>query len=394
MRTQPTFTRIAMLGAEWALVVLGIAACGGRDDSTQSPATVHGEASTIEVTRVIEQPVDVTLSMPGQLDPYQSVAIYPKVTAFVKAIRVDRGSRVRAGELMADLEAPELVAQRAEAQSKVQAAEAQLAVARSKADADTSTFDKLKAASATPGVVAGNDLVLAQKAVEADQNQIIATQQTAEAARQALQAIMQMEGYLRVSAPFAGVVTERNVHPGALVGPGSGPAAATPMVRVVENDRLRLVVPVPEAYVAGIRDGATVSFAVPAYPGRTFAGRIARVAHDVDVKTRTMAVELDVLNTDGSLVPGTFCQVAWPIHRPEPSLFVRAGSIASTTDRTFVVRVRNGNVEWVDVRTGLSSGPLTEVFGDLRPGDLVATRGTDEIRPGTAVRIHEAKPAT
>ena len=393
MKTQPTLTRIAMLGAEWTLVVLGIAACGGRDASTRTPATVQGGASTIEVTRVIEQPVNVTLSMPGQLDPYQSVAIYPKVTAFVKAIRVDRGSRVRAEELIADLEAPELVAQRAEAQSKRQAAEAQLAVARTKADADTSTFDKLKAASATPGVVAGNDLILALKAVEADQNQIMAAQQTAEAARQALQAIMQMEGYLRVSAPFAGVVTERNVHPGALVGPGSG-AAATPMVRLVENDRLRLVVPVPEAYIAGVRDGATVSFTVPAYPGRTFAGRIARVAHDVDVKTRTMAVELDVVNRDGSLVPGTFCQVAWPIHRLEPSLFVRAGSIASTTDRTFVVRVRNGNVEWVDVRTGLSSGPLTEVFGDLRPGDLVATRGTDEIRPGTAVRIHEAKPAT
>jgi RND family efflux transporter MFP subunit len=343
---------------------------------------------------VIQQPVDVTLSMPGELDPYQTVAIYPKVTAFVKAIRVDRGSRVRAGELMAELEAPELVAQRAEAQSKLQAVEAQLAVARSKADADTSTFDKLKAASATPGVVAGNDLVLAQKAVEADQNQIMAAQQTAEAARQALQAIMQMEGYLRMTAPFGGVITERNVHPGALVGPNSGAGATTPMLRLSQNERLRLVVPVPEAYVAGVRNGATISFTVPAYPGRTFTGSIARVAHDVDVKTRTMAVELDVMNGDGGLVPGTFCQIAWPIHRPEPSLFVPAGSIASTTDRTFVVRVRNGETEWVDVRTGLTSGPLTEVFGDLRAGDAVAAHGSDEIRPGTTVRIQEPKAAT
>src|SRR5204862_1890493 len=128
------------------------------------------------------------------------------------------------------------VAARAESQSKLQAAEAQFAAAQSKADGDTSTYDKLKAASATPGVVAGNDLVLAQKAMEADQHQIAAAQQTTEAARQALQSITQMEGYLRVTAPFDGVVTERNVHPGTLVGPNSGPAAGTPMVRVVQND--------------------------------------------------------------------------------------------------------------------------------------------------------------
>jgi RND family efflux transporter MFP subunit len=312
----------------------------------------------------------------------------------VKTLRVDRGSRVAAGELLAELEAPELVAQRAEAQSKLQAAEAQLGAARSKADADTSTYDKLKAASAIPGVVAGNDLVLAQKAVEADHNQVAAAQQTVEAARQAVQAITQMTGYLRVTAPFSGVVTERNVHPGALVGPNSGPASTTPMLRIVQDDRLRLVVPVPEAYVAGVEDRSMITFMVSAYPGRTFTGRIARIAHDVDVKTRTMAVEVDVMNNAGDLVPGTFCQVQWPVHRPQPSLFVPAGSIASTTDRTFVVRIRNGKTEWVDVRTGLSSGPLTEVFGDLQPGDAVASRGTDEVRPGTDVRVKETSSTT
>src|SRR4029079_13847071 len=150
--------------------------------------------------------MNVTLSMPGQLDPYETVAVYPKVTGFVKAIRVDRGSRVRAGELMAELEAPELLAQRAEAQSKLQAAEAQLAVARSKADADAGTYERLKSASATPGVVAGNDLVVAQKTVEADASQIAAAQQGVEAARQSLAAIREMESYLRVTAPFDGVI--------------------------------------------------------------------------------------------------------------------------------------------------------------------------------------------
>ncbi len=394
MTTLRTFTSVGVLRAGWTLLSIGLAGCGGSGPAqVEKPAAPAGPP-TIDVVRIVQQPVDVTLSMPGQLDPYEIVAVYPKVTGFVKTIRVDRGSRVRTGELMAELEAPELVAQQAEAQSKLQAAEAQLAVARSKSDADASTYDRLNAAAATPGVVAGNDLVLAQKAAEADEGLIVAAQQTAEAARQALQSITQMEGYLRVAAPFDGVVTERNVHPGALVGPGSGPAAATPMVRLVQSDRLRLVVPVPEAYIAGVKGGARISFTVPAYPGRTFTGTVARLAHAVDVKTRTMAVELDVMNKDGGLTPGTFCQIRWPVHRPEPSLFVPSGSVTSTTDRTFVVRIRNGKTEWIDVRTGLASGPLTEIFGDLEPGDTVTARGTDEIRPGTEVRVREVKPTS
>jgi membrane fusion protein, multidrug efflux system len=99
------------------------------------------------------------------------------------------------------------------------------------------------------------------------------------------------------------------------------------------------------------------------------------------------------MNREGRLAPGTFCQVKWPVRRPTPSLFVPNGSVASTTDRTFVVRIRNGKTEWVDVTTGLASGPLMEVFGDLRPGEEVAVRGTDEIKPGTEVRVKEAKPA-
>jgi multidrug efflux pump subunit AcrA (membrane-fusion protein) len=95
------------------------------------------------------------------------------------------------------------------------------------------------------------------------------------------------------------------------------------------------------------------------------------------------------MNRNGRLAPGTFCQVQWPVRRPTMSLLVPSGSVGSTTDRTFVVRVRNGKTEWVDVRTGLASGPLMEVFGDLQAGDTVAARGTDEIKPGSEVRIKE-----
>ena len=378
-----------------AVLVVSAIACGG---DSGAPATTAADAAgtgprTIDVVRVVEQPLDVELSLPGELTAFQTVAIYPRVTGFLKTVNVDRGSRVRAGDVLATLEAPELLAQRSEAQSKLQAAEAQLAVTRSRAEGTRSTFERLKAASATPGVVAGNEVVVAEKTADASQSEVASAPQMVEAARQALNAIRDLEGYLRLTAPFAGVVTERNVHPGALVGPIAG-ATSPPLLRVVDNTRLRVVVPVPEAYTSDLKAGTQIPFTVAAYPGQSFSGTVARIAQAVDVATRTMAVELDVANRDGRLAPGTFCQVRWPVRRPGPSLFVPSASVGSTTGRTFVIRVRGGKTEWVDVRTGLTSGPLVEVFGELQSGDEVAVRGTDELRPGTEVRPRESKPAS
>lgn len=368
------------------------AAAGG----TQAPVAAAKPAATgpisIDVVTVVEQPLDVQLSLPGEITAFQSVAIYPRVSGFVKTVQVDRGSQVRAGQVIATLDAPELVAQRSEAESKLQSAQAQLAGAQAKADSDRSTFEKLKAASMTPGVVAGNDVLIAEKAADASRNQVNAATQNVEAARHAAEAVRELEGYLRVSAPFSGVITERNVHPGALVGPTGG-AGAAPMVRLVENSRLRVVVPVPEAYTAEVKIGTDVPFTVAAYPGQTWTGTLARIARAVDVNSRTMAVELDVTNTDGRLAPGTFCQVRWAVRRSVPSLFVPSGSVTSTTDRTFVIRIRGGKTEWVNVRTGLTSGAQIEVFGELAAGDEIAGRGTDELMPGTEVRARQAKPA-
>ncbi len=382
-----------MIGARsvLAIVLVGCAAlassCGPRTDQAAPAANPQANAAslTVDVAKVVAQKLNVTVRLPGELQPFEVVAIYPKVTGFLKWISVDRGSHVRRGQLIAELEAPELAAQRAEAQSKLEGAESQLVAAQAKLAADESTYEKLAAAAKTPGVVAGNDLIVAQKAADADRATVKALQDAAQAARDALRSITEVEGYLRIAAPFDGIVTERNVHPGALVGPAGGPGAMVPMLRIETLARLRLVVPVPETYAAGVPEGTPVDFTVPAFPGETFKSPIARVSHAVDVKTRTMPVELDVRNPSGRLTPGTFCQVLWPVRRTEPTLFIPASAIATNLERTFVIRIRNGKAEWVDVKTGATSGNLIEVFGELREGDLVAVRGSDELRPGTAV---------
>lgn len=376
----------------WMIVPALVLEIGcGSGTSTSADASKPAAAPKVQVATVISQKLAISAHLPGELSPYESVSIFPKVNGFVKWISVDRGSHVKTGELLARLEAPELVAQRAEAQAKLQQAESQLAAAQAKLASDESTYEHLKAAAATPGVVAGNDLVVSEKASEADRAQVKAQQENVNAARQALASVTQTEEYLQIKAPFDGIITERNVHPGALVGPAGAAGGDGAMLKVETLSRLRLTVAVPETYAAGVPEGTKVEFSVPSFPGRTFSGKIARISHAVDVKTRTMPVELDVANARGELAPGTFADVSWPVRRSYATLFVPASAVATTLERVFVVRIQDGKAEWVDVKTGVSAPKLVEVFGDLREGDKVAVRGTDELHPGTAVETEPAR---
>jgi membrane fusion protein, multidrug efflux system len=151
------------------------------------------------------------------------------------------------------------------------------------------------------------------------------------------------------------------------------------------------VVPLPAEDVSGIINGASVPFQVPAWPDRTYSGTIARVSHSLDQKTRTMAIELDVMNRDGSLAPGMYPSVKWPVRRSRPSLFVPKTSVVTTTERTFVIRNQGGHAEWVDVKKGVTEGDLVEVLGNLKAGDSVLRRATDEIRDGTPIQLSAKK---
>src|SRR5438093_253919 len=202
------------------------------------------------------------------------------------------------------------------------------------------------------------------------------------------QPVKDLGQYLQIRAPFDGIITERNVHPGALVGPGTG---SMPLFRLHQITRLRLVVAVPEALVGAVVKGARVPFIVPAYPGETFYGVVNLIAHDLDEKTRTMAVELDVRNPGLQLGAGMYPEVQWPVRRPQPSLLVPPTTVVTTTERTFVIRVKNGVAEWVNVSRGARVGDLIEIFGALNEGDTIVRRGTDEIREGAKVNIQPAK---
>jgi RND family efflux transporter MFP subunit len=273
-----------------------------------------------------------------------------------------------------------LDAQIAEAKAKVSAAEAQVAEAQAKQASAEAVASRLLEASSTPGAISRLELETAEKATEAARGQVNAAIAARAAAAAAVTSLEKLRDYLRIRAPFSGVITERIAHPGALADP-----SGEPLLRLEQIDRLRLVAAVPEARYGAVSPGARIPFHVPAYPNETFTGRVSRIPRSLDPKTRTMAVELDIANPRARLAPGMYAEANWPVGGT--SLVVPATSIATTTERVFVVRVRNNRAEWVNVKRGARQGDLVAVTGDLRAGDVILRRGTDEVRDGAAVQV-------
>lgn len=375
-----------------ATLAIGLAVCGcsSSSDKASAAAAASQPAAPTEVdcVKVVSRRLNITIPLPGELQPYEEVRIFPKVSGFVKWIGVDRGSTVKQGELLAVLVAPEIVAQKSEAQAKVMSAENQRISVEAKLAADESSWERLKDAARTPGVISDEELEVAEKAATADRARVVSLRNTADAARASLRSAEEMESYLRITAPFDGVVTKRNVHPGALVGPGSGSGTQPSMMRIEQVSHLRLVVAIPEVYVAGIQKGQKIDFTVPAFPGRTFSGTVARLADSIDVSTRTMPVEMDVWNPGLELHSGMFPAILWPVRRTGPTLFVPQSAVGRNMEQNYVVRIRDGRAEPVSIKTGAVMDGMAEVFGLLEAGDEVALHATDELRSGMAVTAH------
>jgi RND family efflux transporter MFP subunit len=350
--------------------------------------------------------------LPGEIEAYQDVLVYPKVPGFVKWIGVDRGSVVKKGQLMVRMYAPEYLAERNEALARVASTKAAVAAEESKLDdlkaqlkksqanllADQSTYQRVYSASLVPGVIADNDVIQWAQTVEEDRqdvntlikkinakdHEVSMRKEELEAKVRGFDSYADFASYLELSAPFNGYVTERRLHVGSYVGP-DGTGAYPPICRVKQLDLLRIVAPVPEVDTAGVVVGSPVEFTVSAFPGRRFVGTVARISNTLDKATRTMPVELNYLNPKYEVLPGMFCKIYWPTRRPQSTLFVPITSVVSTPMDTFVCRVENGVVKWVPVHKGQVMGDLVEVFGDLKPGEQVAKAASEELVDKTEV---------
>jgi membrane fusion protein, multidrug efflux system len=309
------------------------------------------------------------INLPAQLVAYQEISVYPKVNGYVKSVLVDVGSRVRKGQVLMELEAPELVQAVLQAKEKYERTNADYSIAKD-------NYERLKQAARTSGAIAPLSLATAKSKMLSDSALC-----NAEKANWQMQQIML--SYLKVNAPFDGVITERNIHTGALVSPSD--KSAKPMIELKQEDKLRLQADVPEKIALNLSLFDSASFYLTALPGKKMTAVIARKASNINTQFRAERIELDVANNDGKLSPGMFATVLLYSKADTGALSVPRSAIITSTERKYVIVVRQGKTCKVDVSTGNETADKVEISGLLSAGEKIIARPNEEIKEGVTV---------
>jgi membrane fusion protein (multidrug efflux system) len=365
--------RSTIMLAVLAVAISFLSACHSEEKEKESVEEQQQEAvetPSVELVAVKKGKLSGSVTIPGELIPYQQVDLYAKVNSYVKKLLVDIGSEVHQGQLLGVLEAPEINSQLAGAQSRIKQQEAILYASKA-------TYDRLVSTSKTPGTVSQNDLEQA----EAKKNSDLANVESAKSAYKEVAANL---AYLEIRAPFDGVITSRNVNLGAYVGPGG--KSTDPLFTLQDQKRLRLVVSIPESSTGSLSNKSEVDFTVKALPNQKFTAQVKRLAGALDEKLRAERLEMDVYNKDKKLLPHMFAEVSVPLPGGDSAYVVPKTAVYTSTEKVFVIKVVNHKAIWVDAKKGLTSGDMMEVYGDIKPDDKLVKVASDEIRNGSTVK--------
>jgi len=352
-----------------AVPVIIFQSCGTGKSKEEKPAT---EASVPEVEAVhpVQGSLVSSMRLPGELVAFQQVDLYAKISSFIRRLYVDVGSEVKAGQLLATMEAPELNSQLSGAESRLKSQEALYLSSKA-------TYERLLETSKTPGTISPNDLDIALAKQKSDLAQL-------EAARASYREIGDNRNYLEIRAPFSGVISARNVSAGAYVGP-AGKGSDAPIFTLQEYKKLRLVVSVPESYIPYFNDKTAVKFTVKSIPNDTFTAKVSRASGALDTRLRSQRTEMDVVN-EARLLPGMIAEVSIPLAGDSNTLLVPSKAVLRSSTGTFVIKVENNRTVWVPVKTGRSADDKTEVFGGLSTTDVIVKTATEEVRNGAEVK--------
>ncbi|HEX5153117.1 MAG TPA: efflux RND transporter periplasmic adaptor subunit [Parafilimonas sp.] len=360
-----SYYKIVVFNSLWLTVFLY--GCHSGPEQQKTAATDVAPPQETEVFSLQKGRLSSSLQIPGELIAYQQVDLYAKENSFVKNVYVDVGSEVKTGQLLVVMEAPELGSQLSGALSNVKSREAIYTASKA-------NYDRLYETSQTPGTIAPNDLEQAAARRSSDLAQL-------DAAKASYKQITEMQEYLQIRAPFNGIISARNVNPGAYVGP-SGKGSETPLFTLQEQKKLRLVIAVPEAYTSYLDHKNEVSFTVKSLPDQKFTAQIKRMAGAIDSRLRSQRIEMDVANNDKKLLPGMVAEVNLPLPSIDSTFIIPKTAVVNSTESVFVIRVVDNKAERVDVKTGREANGNLEIYGNLNAGDLLLRTATDEIKSG------------
>lgn len=358
-----------------SLAAISIIACSHDSKSTE----VH-RAPVVVVTEPSRGLIVRTITLPGDLTGYYQSTLFAKVTGYLKTISVDKGDWVKQGELLAEIEVPEL-------RQRLERAQADLSVQKI-------TYDRLQQVwKSDPRLVARQDVDVAYGKF-----------QEAKAQVDELTALLE---YTRITAPFDGVITGRFVDPGALIRPGGGQAApgitpgmgggsgaATPILSEAMIDTLRVYVYVPEGVIGEINHGTHARITVQDFPNQVFHGTVTRFATSLDLSTRTMQTEVDIKNPEHELYPGMYANVTLQLERHQNALKVRDSAVGTGPEGSYLFVVREGVISRVAVTTGIRDGRYVEVTGGLKGGEQIVAALDPGLSEGEVVRPVVEHPAS
>jgi len=404
----PTGTRAAgrsiacVLFGTWLLVCDGSGLSHAEEGPVEPPgSSARAEVAVspqdgsprVDVVRPRTDDIEQRIQLAGSFEPFEHAELHAKVTGYLEEVRVDIGSRVQRGELLARVAMPEMEAELLRARAEIPAARARLDRARAQAELASVTADRLEGLQALePGAVMEQDVDVARAERRVATSRVAVARADHERAKARLDEFEALARYAEIRAPFAGVVTRRHLHPGALV--VSGVESETrPVVSLARTDRLRLVLPVPERLSTACSVGLELAFQLDPYPDRTFSTRVARLAGALDPESRNMRVEADVPNAEGQFLPGMYARVELDLGRLPNATEVPAAALRGGTRAPFVLTVDGGRLRRVPVRVLKDDGDRVVVSGDLDETRRVVVAGASDLVPGIRVRLHDRSDA-
>jgi RND family efflux transporter MFP subunit len=400
----------AKLFACLAFVIMATLVSCGKPGVARTGSEAQDASPEVAVAKVSRKPMARDLTISSELVPFEEIDIFAKESGYVSKLYVDYGSRVRKGQLIAILEIPEMQAQLQEDQAAVKSAleevsnvEHQLGRIEAQHNVFHLQYDRLNnVAKSKPGLVA-------QQEVDDAQGKDLAAESQVEGAKSSLQvaqsqmAVAQSKtahdqalyDYAKITAPFAGVVTQRYANLGTLMQAGTNSSTqAMPLVKLSQEDLFRLVIPVPESYVGSIKIGDPVNVRVPTL-GRDFPGKVARFSVDVGEATRTMHTEVDVPNPQRLLIPGEYAEATLAVDRKGDALVVPLQAVNQGTDRSSVLVVNTSNqIEPRQVTLGIQTENEAEVLSGLNGGDQVVISDRSGLKPVESVHPKLTQAAT
>lgn len=341
-------------------------------DELQALARESEAAPVVRTVAVRAAPPATELTLPGTVEPIREAALYPRANGYVRRFHADIGARVRAGQLLAEIETPEVDQELAQARASLGQARASYGLART-------TLDRWQAMV--------KDSAATRQELDERSAAFNAAGANVAAAEASARRLQELQSFGRVAAPFSGTVTQRSVEVGQLVSPSQG---ARPLFVLAQSDTVRVMVNVPEEAAAQVRAGGEAHVVVR---GSTEArpARVVRTAGALDAATRTMLAEVDVPNAAGTLLPGMYAQVKLAVHDVAPGLLLPANALITGAAGPQVALVRDGRVHFAKLQLGRDLGTDIEVLSGVAAGDIVVLNPSDEVAEGVAVRAMAQK---